>query len=60
MNKAVIFDSIKGTENENGMNRDQIKMCLEKISKQIQMALPETKEKTIEKSKSLQRFEMEI
>jgi len=60
LNKAVSLDRMKGTDNENRMSHDQIKTCLEKISNQIQMNLPETKDKAIEKTKSLQRFEMEL
>jgi len=60
LKKSVSFDSMKATVNENRMSHDQIKTCLEKISNQIQMNLPETKDKSLEKNKSLQRFEMEI
>ena len=58
LNKSVKIDN--GTDHTNGISHGQIKICLEKISNQIQLKLPDKKNKTVDQSKSLQRFEMEI
>ena len=49
-----------GVDNAARMSHEHIRQCLDKISNQIQLKMPETKEKIIDKGKSLQPLEMEI
>ncbi|MFO9292194.1 toprim domain-containing protein, partial [Legionella pneumophila serogroup 1] len=60
LNKATNVDKFIGCPNKIDMNQDQIKKCLESISRQMNLELPENKNNPIEKLKTLQRGEMEI
>ncbi|HAU0908711.1 TPA: conjugative transfer relaxase/helicase TraI [Legionella pneumophila] len=60
LNKATNVDKFIGCPNKIDMNQDQIKKCLESISRQMNLELPENKHNPIEKLKTLQREEMEI
>ncbi|HAU1484343.1 TPA: conjugative transfer relaxase/helicase TraI [Legionella pneumophila] len=60
LNKATNVDKFIGCPNKIDMNQDQIKKCLESISRQMNLELPENKNNPIEKLKTLQREEMEI
>ena len=60
LNKAVSIDKILGATNKIDVNEDQIKKCLENISRQLKIEIPENKNQSIEKIRTLQREEMEI
>ncbi|MDP3267676.1 MAG: AAA family ATPase, partial [Legionella sp.] len=60
LNKAVSIKKILGSVNKIDVNEDQIKRCLETISRQLKIEIPENKNPSIEKIRTIQREEMEI
>lgn len=60
LNKAINVDKYLGSSNKVDLNQGQIKQCLESISRQMNLEIPEHKKPVIEKSRSMQRGEMEI
>lgn len=60
LNKSVSIEKMLGTNNKIDVNEDQIKKCLETISRQLKIEIPENKNPSIEKTRTLQREEMEI
>ena len=59
LNKAIHVDKHLGSANKVDLNHDQIRRCLESISKQMNLEIPENKKPVLEKSRFLQRGEME-
>lgn len=60
LNKAISIEKILGATNKIDVSEDQIKKCLETISRQLKIEIPENKNPSIEKMRTLQREEMEI
>ncbi|HHF0528707.1 TPA: conjugative transfer relaxase/helicase TraI [Legionella anisa] len=60
LNKAISIDKIIGISNKIDLNKEQIKNCLESMSQQMRIEIPENKNQSVEKIKTLQREEMEI
>ncbi|MFO8650758.1 conjugative transfer relaxase/helicase TraI [Legionella pneumophila serogroup 1] len=60
LNKSVSVDKLIGSPNKTDLNQDQIKKCLDTISRQMNLEIPEIKNNSIDKLKTLQREEMEI
>ena len=60
LNKAVSIEKILGSTNKIDVNEDQIIKCLDTISRQLKIEIPENKNPSIEKMRTLQREEIEL
>ncbi|MBA2650235.1 MAG: conjugative transfer relaxase/helicase TraI [Legionella sp.] len=60
LSKAINVDKILNNSNKIDLSQDQIKKCLETISRQMNIEIPGNKNESIEIIKSLQREDLEI